>query len=117
MIVIIALVVIKGDGTLVLKLYYVNDTSNTRLVYKANGGIGADVIQVGSVNEDVIIKSGTIFKRDGYVFVGWNTKADGSGVMYHAFGSYKLKENDNVLYAIWVKMIDDYIPPVCGIDN
>ena len=109
--------VIKGDGTLVLKLYYVNDTSNTRLVYKANGGIGADVIQVGSVNEDVIIKSGTIFKRDGYVFVGWNTKADGSGVMYHAFGSYKLKENDNVLYAIWVKMIDDYIPPVCGIDN
>ena len=109
--------VIKGDGTLVLKLYYVNDTSNTRLVYKANGGIGADVIQVGSVNEEVIVKSGTIFKRDGYAFVGWNTKADGSGVMYHAFGSYKLKENDNVLYAIWVKMIDDYIPPVCGIDN
>ena len=109
--------VVKGDGTLVLKLYYVNDTSNTRLVYKANGGIGADVIQVGSVNEEVIVKSGTIFKRDGYAFVGWNTKADGSGVMYHAFGSYRLKENDNVLYAIWVKMLDDYIPPVCGIDN
>ena len=69
------------------------------------------------INEEVIVKSGTIFKRDGYAFVGWNTKADGSGVMYHAFGSYKLKENDNVLYAIWVKMIDDYIPPVCGIDN
>ena len=100
-----------------MKLYYVNDTSNTRLVYKANGGIGSDVIQFGSVNEEVIVKSGTIFKRDGYAFIGWNTKADGSGVMYHAFGSYKLKENDNVLYAIWVKMIDDYIPPVCSIDN
>ncbi len=38
--------------------------------------------------------------RPGYLFLGWNTKADGSGTAYQAGDSY-LVDKDSTLYAQW----------------
>lgn len=49
-----------------------------------------------------------MFTRDGYKFLGWNTMADGSGIMYQPGDILALKESDedlpNELYAIWEKI-------------
>lgn len=39
--------------------------------------------------------------RPGYVFAGWNTQRDGSGVPYDA-GAQMTLESDTTLYAIWI---------------
>lgn len=74
------------------------------LKYDANGGSGTmsnqkctyDVSQTLTVNT---------FKRDGYTFKGWNTKADGSGKAYSDKQSIKNitdKDGDVItLYAQW----------------
>ena len=46
-----------------------------------------------------------VLERDGYVFVEWNTKEDGSGESYKAGEEYKV-ETDGNLYAIWKKADD-----------
>lgn len=38
--------------------------------------------------------------RMGYVFRGWNTKADGSGISYSASDTFMVSEN-TILYARW----------------
>lgn len=38
----------------------------------------------------------------GYTFVGWNTSADGNGVMYQPGADYTVQE-DTIFYAIWRK--------------
>lgn len=45
--------------------------------------------------------------RDGYVFMGWNTQADGGGREYSVGSSYVLRAGKNVLYAQWEPVVDD----------
>lgn len=42
--------------------------------------------------------------KTGYTFVGWNTKADGSGVSYPSGGAFKVGTTNLVLFAQWVKV-------------
>lgn len=42
---------------------------------------------------------------DGYNFIEWNTKNDGSGISYHS-GDQITIDSDTILYAIWVKDYD-----------
>jgi outer membrane protein OmpA-like peptidoglycan-associated protein len=42
-----------------------------------------------------------LYKKDGYSFAGWNTKADGSGTQYADKGSFKIDSTDVRLYAQW----------------
>ena len=42
----------------------------------------------------------SIENQEGYVFVGWNTKADGTGEEYEA-GSIEKFDHDVILYAVW----------------
>ena len=72
------------------------------ITYKANGGSGADVVQSHGAGSAVTLKSASTFTRSGYVFNGWNTKADGSGNTYAAGKSVSWYDNVT-LYAMWQK--------------
>ncbi|WP_294438892.1 InlB B-repeat-containing protein [uncultured Slackia sp.] len=72
------------------------------LSYNANGGSGKMSATNGTVNKSVKVAA-CGFTRDGYEFMGWNTKKDGSGKSYAAGSNYTLTEGDDVLYAQWKK--------------
>ncbi len=69
------------------------------VIFKANGGTGSMNPQAMSKNTSTALSSNT-FKRIGYAFAGWNTKADGSGTTYDGGASVTLTE-DIILYAQW----------------
>ena len=81
------------------------------IVYNANGGTGS----MGSNDKCTYGKNITLltnnYTRFGYVFTGWNTKADGSGFSYANEESVSIATtNDNdtvILYAQW-DIIDTY---------
>ena len=71
------------------------------LTYNANGASGS--VPTGSVTvygASVSIKSPGDLNMEGFVFVGWNTRADGSGTMYKEGDVYNITE-DTTLYATW----------------
>ena len=67
--------------------------------YNANGGSGAPPAQTKDGGIDSTLSSAAP-TRAGYVFKGWNTAADGSGVSYAA-GSTFTDNADTTLYAQW----------------
>ena len=85
----------------------VQKISNT-LEYDANGGEGGPKSNYTN-GTNITIRSETP-TRDGYEFVGWNTKADGSGTTYQPKSSYPIDPNGIggqkvTLYAMWQKVI------------
>ena len=60
------------------------------VAYDANGGRGTMSASTAKYNEYFITKQNA-FTRDGYKFVGWNEKADGTGVVWslNADGTYE----------------------------
>ena len=52
------------------------------VVFNANGGTGSMEKQRFVYNANPTALSKNIFTRDGYVFIGWNTKDDGTGTAY-----------------------------------
>ena len=74
--------------------------NQSTITYKANGGTGADVVQSHTAGSKISLSAADTFTRSGYVFTGWNTKADGSGNTYAA--GKEVSWYDNVtLYAVW----------------
>ena len=77
--------------------------------YDANGGSGtmaSDTVPAGS---DYAIRPNA-FTRDGFIFVGWNTLADGSGVGYGPEATLFDIQANLTLYAQW-KAEDTPQPP------
>lgn len=74
------------------------------ITYNANGGTGAPGSQTDLVS-NIITLSSKVPSRDGYGFVEWNTKADGSGTQYHPSDSYGVDSPSITLYAQWKKQI------------
>ncbi len=78
------------------------------LVYDAN--YGTNEYQYDSSCYNYGTKATTqqnMFNREGYKFVGWNTKADGSGAWYYPdFNGYNkiVMDSNKVVYAQWVKI-------------
>ena len=72
----------------------VTTTAHT-VTYKANGGIGSDVVDDGATT----IAANTFTAPSGKVFSGWNTQADGEGLAYAVGASVS---GDLELYAQWV---------------
>lgn len=74
------------------------------LKYDANGGSGTMSNQKCTYDVSQALMANT-FKRDGYTFKGWNTKADGSGKAYSDKQSIKnIVDKDGTvvtLYAQW----------------
>ena len=84
---------------------YAQWTANKYTVtYNANGGTGTMANQELTYNKAAILNANT-FKRTGYRFNGWNTKADGTGTSYADKASVKnLTANSGgtvTLYAKW----------------
>ena len=83
-----------------------------KINYNANGGSGTMESDNAEFGTNVTIKNNG-FTRDGYTFVGWTTKSNGtddgygwtgwSGTWNYADGQYGIAENKLVLYARWKK--------------
>lgn len=76
---------------------YIEKDARYTITYKANGGIGEDIVQY--TDEGRQIKE-VGFTKDMYEFVGWNTSEDGLGTDYEVGQDYTEKQNIT-LYAKW----------------
>ena len=75
------------------------ETNKYTISYNANGGSGAPSSQTKTYGKSLTLSS-TKPTRTGYIFLKWNTKADGSGIDYDSGASYT-SNSANTLYAIW----------------
>ena len=82
------------------------------VVYNANGGTGSHANTTGWQYSDVTVPSDTSksFKRDGYVFLGWDTQADGNGTAYKDGSQVPLQGKDITLYAQWQPVFEQFTP-------
>ncbi len=69
------------------------------IVYDANGGTGGPGTEEKEF-DSVYIISASLPEREGYEFVNWNSKADGTGETFKPGSKYKLNA-DLTLYAVW----------------
>ncbi|MBO5627647.1 MAG: InlB B-repeat-containing protein [Aeriscardovia sp.] len=71
------------------------------VVYEPNGGTGTAIMQAVTRGEQPITEANT-FLYQGKHFIGWNTKADGSGTWYDP-GSLQspVMKSTRILYAQW----------------
>jgi uncharacterized repeat protein (TIGR02543 family) len=74
--------------------------------YDANGGDGVMSSVTVKENETITIAN-NLFTRPVYNFIGWNTKANGSGISYQSGASLVVTENIT-LYAQWKDMANGY---------
>lgn len=77
---------------------------------KANESTNKDKVEVQDYKQLTILP-----ERDGYTFVSWNTKVDGSGTSYLPGDFFKLTATENHLYAQWQK--DKTGPDDSGVSN
>lgn len=85
-----------------------------QVVFDANKGTGTMNNQTLTWNQEATLTTNT-FTREGYTFIGWNTKVDGSGQAYADEETVKnLAESGSVtLYAQWEEnqeVVDEKIP-------
>lgn len=82
------------------------------VVYDANGGTGSHGTTTGWQYSDVTVPSDASksFKRDGYVFLGWDTQADGNGTAYKDGSQVPLQDKDITLYAQWQPVFEQFTP-------
>ena len=80
-------------------LYAVWKANTYTVSYNANGGSGAPASQTKTYGVSLTL-SAVVPTRAGHTFLGWNTKADGSGTSYAAGGSYTANAAAT-LYAQW----------------
>ena len=75
------------------------------LKYYGNGATGGSTAQQEGRTGDVIDTRANGFTRDGYEFVEWNTRADGTGDHYgkgtNGIAKWTMLPAGNDLYAIW----------------
>ena len=95
---------ICADADLTIYAKYQKRVSCT-LSFNANGGSGSQD-SLRDVRRVVIAKKNVY--RDGYQFMGWNTKADGSGTTYNYGDEFLFENLDVILYASWKLVSDVY---------
>ena len=87
-----------------LDLYAIWEANSYTIKYDGNGGTGAMPDNFYEYGKSYKL-SENIFTKDGYAFIGWNTKADGSGMTYtnKEEVSNLTTENEGIviLYAMW----------------
>lgn len=94
-IVAVAAVILTGNG----------DKDDKYVYYYANGGTSDDG-KTSYQFEDTVCYGNNLFYRDGYVCVGWNTKANGSGTFYGEGANVMLGTK---LYAQWESHAGPYL--------
>jgi len=76
-----------------------NEVDFYTVSYNAGGGSGAPAAQSKAPGVNLTLSS-QVPTWTGYTFLGWNTKADGTGTSYNPGGTYSSDANAT-LYAIW----------------
>lgn len=92
---------LQGSSTL-----YACWTGNMQpLTYHGNGATGGNTAAQSGKTGDELTTNANGFTRDGYTFVEWNTKADGTGGHYgkgtNGVAKWTMLPTGNDLYAIW----------------
>ena len=90
-----------GDTYLVYDGIWALKKNNITITFNANGGTGEMAALMANPGYDKQLSSNT-FTREGYTFIGWNTKADGTGTGY-ADGATVKFDADTTLYAQWTR--------------
>ncbi len=90
-----------GDVDVIITYGY----TDTYVEYLANAqdAVGSMSTTWASHKESVSVSENT-YSRNGYIFLNWNTKEDGSGDTYNPNDSLKLKSGGVSLYAQWGKL-------------
>ena len=79
----------------------INGEGLVTVTFDANGGTGAAMESLtGLLQESVIVPECT-YTRNGYVFIGWNTMADGSGTTFMPGTNPSLSGRVSTVYAQW----------------
>ena len=80
----------------------INDGKSYAVTYNPNGGAGtvADPNQYAQNKLAKVLSSDGLIAPEGKVFLGWNTKADGTGEMKDP-GNSVLVTGNIILYAVW----------------
>lgn len=90
-----------------ITLYAKWNANEYKIVYKGNGSTSGKMSNTSCKYGTSYKLRGNKFKKKGYTFVGWNTKADGNGTTYKNKASIKnLTSTSNkkiTLYAQWKK--------------
>ena len=84
-------------------MYYITDEgAGLTVTYKANGGLGSDVVHSVELGQLYTVASNatTAFTRPGYIFTGWNILEVGAGIGYQPSAEIEITES-LVLYARW----------------
>ena len=80
-----------------------NFVAYVEIIFDSNGGNGnMDVIYMQQKTRKNLIRN--TFTRDRYLFIGWNTKADGSGKFYGELEYISCPKTSLVLYAQWIQL-------------
>ena len=80
--------ILIGDGKVNVH-FFANDSTENNMIQRV------DILNPGSLQANSFI-------RDGYIFLGWNTKADGTGIDYIDQQELESIDEDLNLYAIWI---------------
>jgi uncharacterized repeat protein (TIGR02543 family) len=72
------------------------------VVFNSNGGSGTVPTAQVIPGSSITLPSGDGLTRNGYIFSGWNTNADGMGTNYDAGASYTVNNSTTTLYARWI---------------
>ena len=85
------------------------DTSIYHIIFRENQGKISGELNMESspgVYVNLPVDNGKI-TRDGYILIGYNTSADGSGETYQLGELIVMPENDLELYAMWMKNTEE----------
>lgn len=89
----------KYSSSASITLYAVWST-NPKITYDPNGGLGETIVESYKSGSKVTIKS-TSFEMDGHKLYYWSTSAEGSDI--YAIGQEIVLAEDLTLYAIWTE--------------
>ena len=85
--------------------FHYNGNGNTGVRYDGADGYGFSIARSVNYGDEIEVLKNPYVKTD-YTFVGWNTKADGTGTPYAVGDTFVITE-DTVLYAQWSNNIDE----------
>jgi outer membrane protein OmpA-like peptidoglycan-associated protein len=71
-----------------------------RIDFGTNTGSGYMNPQYAYAGSSVVLER-NLYKKDGFTFAGWNTKADGTGTAYADGATFKIDSTDVILHAQW----------------
>lgn len=83
------------------------------VAYDGNGGEGDMPTQIGMLG-DKVSASDNGYKRSGWTFTGWNTKADGTGDDVRPGDQVALANPGTILYAQWKAAFIEALPGTGG---